>query len=168
MPGKYKSDELRKLIVEAKQRGELVKDIAERYHCGRNTVQRIWKLWNDTHSVKPKKKTGRPRKTTPGQARLLVRQVKKDPFMTAVDLAQYAQDNLGLNMTALTARRLLIAAGLRGRIPAKKPWISKENRMARLKFAQDHEDLDGDWSGLEFCGLMNQRTTYSAQMELGS
>ena len=109
MPGKYKSDELRKLIVEAKQRGELVKDIAERYHCGRNTVQRIWKLWNDTHSVKPKKKTGRPRKTTPGQARLLVRQVKKDPFMTAVDLAQYAQDNLGLNMTAMTARRLLIA-----------------------------------------------------------
>ena len=34
MPGKYKSDELRKLIVEAKQRDELVKDIAERYHSG--------------------------------------------------------------------------------------------------------------------------------------
>uniref|UniRef100_A0A914DUR3 Uncharacterized protein n=1 Tax=Acrobeloides nanus TaxID=290746 RepID=A0A914DUR3_9BILA len=34
MPGKYKSEELRKLIVEAKQRGEMDKDIAERYHCG--------------------------------------------------------------------------------------------------------------------------------------
>uniref|UniRef100_A0A914DYU5 Uncharacterized protein n=1 Tax=Acrobeloides nanus TaxID=290746 RepID=A0A914DYU5_9BILA len=31
---------------------------------------------------------GRSRKTTPGQARLLVRQVKKYPFMTAVDLAK--------------------------------------------------------------------------------
>uniref|UniRef100_A0A914DSR7 Uncharacterized protein n=1 Tax=Acrobeloides nanus TaxID=290746 RepID=A0A914DSR7_9BILA len=36
MPGKYKSEELRKLIVEAKQRGEMDKDIAERYHCGKN------------------------------------------------------------------------------------------------------------------------------------
>jgi hypothetical protein len=33
MPGKYKSDELRKLIIEAKQRGEKGADIAERYHC---------------------------------------------------------------------------------------------------------------------------------------
>ena len=45
MPGKYKSDELRKLIIEAKQRGEKGADIAERYHCGINTVTRIWKLW---------------------------------------------------------------------------------------------------------------------------
>ena len=38
MPGKYKSEELRKLIVEAKQREEMDKDIAERYHCGRNRI----------------------------------------------------------------------------------------------------------------------------------
>ena len=41
MPGKYKSEELRKLIVEAKQRGEMDKDIAKRYHCGTATVNRI-------------------------------------------------------------------------------------------------------------------------------
>ena len=63
MPGKYKSEELRKLVVEAKQRGELVKDIAERYHCHRNTVNNIWTLWNETRGVKRQKKTGRPRKT---------------------------------------------------------------------------------------------------------
>ena len=60
----------------------------------------------------------RPRKTTPGQARLHVRQVKKDPFMTTVDLAKYAQDHLNLNMTDRTARNILIRAGLRGRVPA--------------------------------------------------
>ena len=51
LPGKYKSDELRKLIIEAKQRGEKGADIAERYHCGINTVTRIWKPWKATGSV---------------------------------------------------------------------------------------------------------------------
>ena len=32
MSGKYKSDELRKLIIKAKQRGEKGADIAKRYH----------------------------------------------------------------------------------------------------------------------------------------
>ena len=79
-------------------------------------------------------------KTTPGQARLLVRQVKKDPFMTAVQMAQYARDHLNLNISDRTARRILIKAGLPAGTPAKKPWISKKNRSARLKFAKDHKD----------------------------
>jgi transposase len=140
MPGKYKSSELRTLIVEAKQRGEMVKDIAERYHCTPKTVYNIWKLWQETHSVKHRKIPGKKRKTTPGQARLLVRQVKKDPFMTAVELRQYAEDHLGINMAIRTARNVLLRAGLKGRIPAKKPWISKKNRAARLKFAKEHKD----------------------------
>ena len=86
MPGKYKSDEIKTLIVEAKLRGETNRDIAERYHVGTGTVSRIWTRWESTRSVKNKKKSGRPRKTTAGQARLLVRQVKKDPFMMAVDV----------------------------------------------------------------------------------
>jgi hypothetical protein len=65
---------------------------------------------------------------------LLVRHVKKDPFMTAVNLMEYANDTLGVNIKIRTARNILIKAGFRGRRPAKKPWISKKNRSARLKF----------------------------------
>lgn len=137
---KHKSPEIKQLIIEAVQRGEGYRDIAKRFHVGFGTVARTVKRWNETRTVKRKKGSGRPRKATPKQVRLLVRQVKKDPFMTAVDLAQYAQDNLGLNFTPMTARRMLIASGLRGRIPAKKPWISKKNRLARLKFAREHKD----------------------------
>ena len=72
MPGKYKSEEIRKLIVEAKQKGETNKDIAERFHVGRATIQRTWARWKATRSVKNKKKTGRSRKTTPRQAQVLV------------------------------------------------------------------------------------------------
>ena len=70
--------------------------------------------------MKHKKINGRPRKTTPGQNRLLVRETKKDPFMTAVDLRKYAQDNLGVVMTDRMARNILLREGFRGRRPAKK------------------------------------------------
>ena len=100
MPGKYKAEELRKLIVEAKRRGEHHTNIAERYHVGQATVFRIWNLWKETRSVKPRKKTGRPKKTTPRQVRLLVRQVKKYPFMTAVQMAQYGRDHLNVNISS--------------------------------------------------------------------
>lgn len=140
IPGKYKSDEIRKLIVEAKQKGETTRDIAERFHVAIGTVSSIWSRWNARGSVKTKKIPGKPRKTTAGQNRLLVRQFKKDPFMTAVDLRRYAQDHLNITMSVRTARNILIRAGLRGRIPVKKPWISKKNRIARLKFAREHKD----------------------------
>ena len=98
MPGKHKSEEIRKIIVGAKQRGKNYKDIAEQFHVGQATVFRIWKLWEETKNVKHRKIPGRPRKTTPRQDRLLVRQVKVDPFMTAVDVRKYASDNLGVNI----------------------------------------------------------------------
>ena len=60
--------------------------------------------------------------------------------MTAVQMAQYARDHLNLNISDRTARRILIKAGLPAGTPAKKPWISKKNRSARLKFAKDHKD----------------------------
>lgn len=120
--------------------GEKQVEVAARFHVSQNTVSRTWNRWKETHSVKNRKISGRPRKTTPGQTRLIVRQAKKDPFMTAVEVRQYAQDNLGLTMTDRTARNILIRAGLRGRVPAKKPWISKKNRAARMKFANDHKD----------------------------
>ena len=98
MPRKYKSEELRKLIVEAKQRGWTNRDVAEWYHVDQSTVGRIWSHWKEFKTVKHKKINGRPRKTTPGQNRLLVTS-QEGPFMTAVDLRKYAQDNLGVVMT---------------------------------------------------------------------
>ena len=112
MPGKYKSEELRKLIVEAKQRGEHHQDIDDRYHVSVKTVYNIWNRWKAVNRAirfffeKPKKKSGRLRKTTPGQARLLLRQIKKDPSMTAVGVKRYAQDHLSLNISKNVHSRL--------------------------------------------------------------
>jgi hypothetical protein len=55
-------------------------------------------------------------------------------------MAQYGRDHLNVNISDRTARRILLKARLPARTPAKKPWISKKNRAARLKFAKDHKD----------------------------
>uniref|UniRef100_A0A914CKR2 Transposase n=1 Tax=Acrobeloides nanus TaxID=290746 RepID=A0A914CKR2_9BILA len=51
MPGKQTKENIRKLIVEERQRGEEVTDIAERYHVGTATVKRIWKRWKEEHTL---------------------------------------------------------------------------------------------------------------------
>uniref|UniRef100_A0A914D0N1 Transposase n=1 Tax=Acrobeloides nanus TaxID=290746 RepID=A0A914D0N1_9BILA len=65
---------------------------------------------------------------------------QEGPFHDGSRFDGYANDTLGVNIKIRTARNILIKAGLRGRRPAKKPWISKKNRSARLKFAKEHKD----------------------------
>lgn len=139
MPGKQVAENIRKLIIEAKQRKEKIADIAKRYHVSERTVKGLWKRWKEDGTVKRRRGSGRPRKTTIREARILVRQVKKDPFMTAVELAKYAQEHHNLNISEWTARRLLAHEGLKARTPAKKPLISKKNRKDRVAFAKAHE-----------------------------
>ena len=80
MPGKYKSEEIRKLIVEAKIKEKLGKNIAARFHVHEQTVKDIWKRWKESQMVKRKKIPGRPRKTTPRQHQLLVRFGERNLF----------------------------------------------------------------------------------------
>lgn len=131
---------IKELVVKARHRGETNADITKWLEVPERTIRNIMHKWETERTLKRKRGSGRPRITTRGQARLLVRQVRKDPFMTAVQLAQYASDHLGVNMTDRTARNILIQGGLRARTPVKKPWISKKNRARRLKFAKEHLD----------------------------
>lgn len=58
-------------------------------------------------------------------------------------------------------QRRLVEAGLYGRRPAKKPWISKKNVAARLKFSNDHLNWTADnwkkvlWSDESKFNLVN-------------
>ena len=116
MPGKRISEEIKKLIVEAKRRKETDRDVAKRFHVDRGTVSRVYKRWREEKTVKCKPVSGRPRKTTERQNRLLIRLAKTDPFKTAVDVQKEARDHLGVAISVWTARRILVRAGLRARI----------------------------------------------------
>lgn len=53
----------------------------------------------------------------------------------------------GVDVSVSTTKRRLADAKLYGRRPAKKPLISKKNRMARLHFAKTHQHWTSkEWS----------------------
>lgn len=57
----------------------------------------------------------------------------------------------GLQASSKTVQRRLIAVGLNGRIPVKKPLIRKKNLKARLEFAKRHLDWTvDDWKKVLF------------------
>ena len=81
-------------------------------------------------------KGGRPRSTTSREDSMIVRSVKKDPWISSVEI----QKQLELPVSDRTIRRRAVEAGLFSRRPAKKPLISLKKQKKRLLFALFHID----------------------------
>ena len=59
---------------------------------------------------------------------------------------QIRSETNAIEISNRTVQRRLTEKGLFGRRPAKKPWISKKNVLARMKFAVEHENWTiEDW-----------------------
>ena len=73
---------------------------------------------------------------------ILLREVKKNPFISAPELSRIAAAQFGKAVSAETCRRVLRRNNFNGRIPRKKPLISKINRRKRLNFALEYINKD--------------------------
>ena len=109
-------------------------EISRLLHVNRSTVSRTVQRFKETGSVASKKRAGRPRKLSAAQRRRIVVMSKRSRRSTSRELSVA----LGVNIHSSTIRRVLLANGLRGCIARKKPFISRVNRMKRLKFARAH------------------------------
>ena len=128
-------------------------EIAAWIKCSWSTVDRWIKRWQKEGNFDTKAVTGRPRKTLPGEDRLIKILSLQDPNLTAVDIAPYITDDPGddgkgkSKVTAETIRRRLRSYGLFARRRWKKPLLSKQNKKARLQWAQAHKDWTvEDWA----------------------
>lgn len=81
---------------------------------------------------------GRPKRLTDTEARSIVREVKANPVSSAVQIAKHIAETSGKPISASTIRRTLHKSGLHGRVPRKKPYISKTNQQKRLEFAKKY------------------------------
>ena len=129
---------IKKSIVRCRQLGDKVADIALRFNASKATVSLLYKRFLDEGSVKTKPRSGRPKKMTAADERLAVREVKKNPRVTAADLVRDHQ----LPISPRSTRRMLAKHGLHGRRPCRKPLLSRKNRLKRLQFARRHRNWD--------------------------
>lgn len=128
----------REAIVNAKLSGQSHRQVAAQFGVSPMAVSRIFKKFEETDSVERKAGSGKPFKTTAKERRRMVKIVKEDPKKTATEVFKFAKENMDLNISVETARRILRSAKLFGRRPCKKPLISLKNRKARLAFAKRH------------------------------
>lgn len=106
----------------------------------------IWnRRYKDVDEVYNKRRSGRPRKTTIREDKLIKRQSVADPQKSATAIAKDLDENYGINVHISTIKRRLKEQGLIARRPSKKPLISKRNRKARIMFAKTHQN----WTSIE-------------------
>jgi transposase len=124
------------IIVEKFSSGKKAKQISNELGISVRTLNHKWKRYREEGTLALKSRSGRPRKTSPGEDRLIVRQVQQDPFVSCKKILSNIQRP---DLSKHTIRRRLIRVGnFKCRRAAKKPWLREPNRVKRLEWAQNH------------------------------
>ncbi len=115
------SEDLRKKIVEAKQRGMPTGEAARTFGVGISTVKRYAKTAREGGSLHPKRSSGRPPKADERARRLLEADLKERPAAALSERREYLRSVAGLRVSESTISRLLKRMG----------WSRKKDRWVR-------------------------------------
>ncbi|KAK3553721.1 hypothetical protein QTP70_007583 [Hemibagrus guttatus] len=135
---------MRKKVIEIYQSGKGYKAISKALGLPRSTVRAIIYKWRKHGTVENLPRSGRPTKTTPRAQRQLLQEVTKDTTTTFKEL-QASLASVKVSVHDSTIRKRLGKNGLHGRVPRRKPLLSKNNIKARLSFARKHLDDPQDF-----------------------
>ena len=100
-----------------------------------SVVGRVVKSYNDTGKIVSAFKTGRPRKTSAREDRIMQRMSLKVPFKSCTEIKRVMNSTSCVNVSRQTVSRRLQEIGLFNRTPRKKPLVSSKNNKKRLEFA---------------------------------
>ena len=135
--------DLRKRIVDAYKAGEGYKKLSKRFNVSKNGVRSIAKKFEATKMLVNKTGRGRKRKISKKLERKLVRNVNKNPRVTAATLVSDAAKS-GITVSKKTVTRALHRNGLHAHRPRKTPLLKKRHLKARLEYA--NRNLGKDYS----------------------
>ncbi|GFY11663.1 hypothetical protein TNCV_4231321 [Trichonephila clavipes] len=70
--------------------------------------------------------------------RHIIREASKNPFVSAITLANDVTSTSGVQICAQSVRNVLHDVHINGRSPRKKPLITERNKLKRLEFAKEY------------------------------
>ena len=147
-----------KVLIIKRLKTRSTAEVADTFNVSQRQVQRIRKRYEETGDVFDKPRSGRPRKTTAREDRLLARKSKASPFSTAAELHETWSPEVPVSTR--TVCRILSRNGLHGRISAQKPALNKRQLKNRVAFATACQK-DGRWkSGRRWISQMNLLLNY--------
>ena len=127
--------ETRAVIIALHKKGFTGKDIAASKIAPKSPIYRIIKNFKESGSIVVKKDSGRPRKSSKRQDRLLKLIRLRDRGTTSTELAQEWQQ-AGVSASARTVRRRLLGDGLGSRRAAMKPLLSRKKHQGQTDILQ--------------------------------
>lgn len=127
----------RQRVIKLRQNGKKFKEIAKDTGLAISTCIKAAKHVQSTGSIQNKVRTRR-HKTTARDDRKIHRLSEANRHKTAVDIHEEVSGQLSNDISVRTVQRRLNEFGLMGRVARKKPFISKKNQKARIKFAKEH------------------------------
>lgn len=132
----------RELILKFHKEGKSYREIAELVGRCVSTIHYIIKKSKTEETITNKHRTGRPKKLTSREEKIIIREIKKDPNISAANLAQMVADNFKKDVHPELCRRILRSNNFHGRVPRKRPFINKTNQVKRLKFTKEYVNKD--------------------------
>ena len=130
--------EERQIAFNMRCRGKSFREIAETLSRPVSTVMTIINRFKEEGHFESKPRTGRPKKISKSDEKLLVREIKKNPLISGPKLATTLLTTTGTNVSASAVRKTVNQLGYHGRVARRKPFISKKNKRARMEFARKH------------------------------
>ena len=123
------------------QAGQSSRRVAMAFNTSRQSIDRIKQRYAASGDVKDLPRSGRPRATNRAEDRLITNTTLRNRFTNAPTTTRRIRQQRGaggIPVSVQTIRNRLHTAGLKSRVPAKKPCLSQRHRAARLQFARNH------------------------------
>lgn len=138
--------EERQTIITLKNVGLSYREIAKKVKVSVSTVFFTVKRHSETGGNSDRKRSGRPKATTESEDKFLRVNSLRDRRLTGQQLQAQLNSGHSTQVSVSTVKRRLRAAGLTGRVAARKPLLRRQNKTKRLAWAMKHRHwTTEDW-----------------------
>lgn len=134
------SNEMRKLIINLHSNGKKMSEIARIVERSHSTVRSVVQIFLRTGRVEKIQRKGQKPKLTRRHKSHILREIRKNPQKSAVNLAADLKKNFAVIVTPQTVRNYIRKLGFNSRVAARKPFISKLNKSRRVAFAKAYKN----------------------------
>ncbi|CAI9555618.1 unnamed protein product, partial [Staurois parvus] len=104
----------------------------------RSTVSSIVTKWKQLGTTATQPRSGRPRKMTEWDQRMLKHTMRRSRQLSAESIVKDLQTSCGLQISTTTVHRELYGMGFHGQAAASKPYITKCNAKRRMQWCKAH------------------------------
>lgn len=138
-------------IVSLVEDGRSQRYVANVVGVNQSTVSRAMTRYTETGEYERRPVQGRPRATTPADNRFVTLQALRRRHVTARQLQHDLAVTRNTHVCSETVRSILRGVGIRARVSATAPRLTRQHRVARLAFAREHMHWTvEDWANVLF------------------